>query len=315
MSILHITNGDSALAPLHRAGFRGTFLPWRDVLHEGPVPAGSSLEELSAVRARFLAGRGWRGEAEIRRELTDRDQLLLAAGRFPEIFLWFEDDLYDQLQILQILSSLPADRPPAWLVEIEGSLGAATTEVLQQAYSRRREIEPSLLDVARLSWTAFRAPTPEPWAGLLERDLSLLPHLRSAVLRWLEELPDPRAGLPRVERRALEILARNPETAGRLFSRYGASEERPFLGDTVFYDRLQALLAPSQPLLRFTGTEPSETPFAERQLTPTPTGLAVLSGERRWTDLQPVDRWFGGTHLQTGSVWLWDPEKQELRHD
>ena len=52
--MLHITNGDCAVAVLSRA-VSGTFLPWRDVLHEGPVRAGLSLEQLSAERARFMS--------------------------------------------------------------------------------------------------------------------------------------------------------------------------------------------------------------------------------------------------------------------
>jgi hypothetical protein len=57
--MLHITNGDSAAEVIRRAGVQGDVLPWRDVLHEGPVPQGLSLEELLGVRARFIAAAGW----------------------------------------------------------------------------------------------------------------------------------------------------------------------------------------------------------------------------------------------------------------
>ena len=36
--VLHVTNGDSTTATMERAGITGDLLPWRDVLHEGPVP-------------------------------------------------------------------------------------------------------------------------------------------------------------------------------------------------------------------------------------------------------------------------------------
>ncbi len=36
--MLHITNGDATLPELRRTGLTGDLLPWRDVLHEGPVP-------------------------------------------------------------------------------------------------------------------------------------------------------------------------------------------------------------------------------------------------------------------------------------
>jgi len=51
-TILNITNGDCTVKLMAAAGIPGVILPWRDVLHDGPVPAGLSLEQLSAVRAK-----------------------------------------------------------------------------------------------------------------------------------------------------------------------------------------------------------------------------------------------------------------------
>ena len=50
---LIITNGDSAVDGLRAAGIAAEILPWRDILHDGPVPD-LPLEELSRVRARWL---------------------------------------------------------------------------------------------------------------------------------------------------------------------------------------------------------------------------------------------------------------------
>ncbi|HKB20032.1 MAG TPA: heavy metal-responsive transcriptional regulator, partial [Gaiellaceae bacterium] len=40
-ALLHVTNGESAGNTLRQTGLGGAVLPWQDVLHEGPVPAGS----------------------------------------------------------------------------------------------------------------------------------------------------------------------------------------------------------------------------------------------------------------------------------
>ena len=53
--MLHITNGDSAVRIMREAGVSGELLPWRDVLHEGPVPMTDSLAQLSQIRAQFIA--------------------------------------------------------------------------------------------------------------------------------------------------------------------------------------------------------------------------------------------------------------------
>jgi hypothetical protein len=55
--VLHITNGDSAAHKIERLRPPDTVLPWRDILHEGPVPAGLNLTELSSIRADYIAAR------------------------------------------------------------------------------------------------------------------------------------------------------------------------------------------------------------------------------------------------------------------
>jgi hypothetical protein len=101
--ILNITNGDSAVAIMKKAGIPGEFLPWRDVLHEGPVPQGLSLEELSKVRAKFISDHGWEDAEKIQQSFIERDNALKAYQDYEKVILWFEHDLYDQLQLLQIL--------------------------------------------------------------------------------------------------------------------------------------------------------------------------------------------------------------------
>ena len=54
--MLHITNGDSVGGTLRQTGLPGDILTWKDILHEGPTPSGLSLEQMSQIRAQFLAG-------------------------------------------------------------------------------------------------------------------------------------------------------------------------------------------------------------------------------------------------------------------
>ena len=106
--VLHVTNGDSAAERIRAAGEAGEILSWRDVLHEGPVPAGLDASALREVRARFLADSEWASFDAVLADLEARDATLASANE-REIVLWFEHDLYDQLQLLQVLDTL-ADR-------------------------------------------------------------------------------------------------------------------------------------------------------------------------------------------------------------
>ena len=100
---LNITNGDSAAGTMSEAGVEGKIIAWRDVLHEGPVDASLSLEELSKQRARFIAGNNWDDFSHVSGDFTERDRVIRHLDYFDEVVLWFEDDLYDQLQLIQLL--------------------------------------------------------------------------------------------------------------------------------------------------------------------------------------------------------------------
>jgi hypothetical protein len=99
---LHVSNGDCTDLP--GTGLASRVLYWRDSLHEGPVPA-VGPEELRRIRAAFMVGARVDDRAEGSDMFVERDRTL-AANRDGEYVLWFEADLYDQLQIIQILARL-----------------------------------------------------------------------------------------------------------------------------------------------------------------------------------------------------------------
>ena len=79
-------------------------LPWRDMLHDGPVPDGLGPEH----SRRCAPPSSPRKQAGPSRRCWPRFGLATiacdAARRSGEpLMLWFEHDLYDQLQLLQIL--------------------------------------------------------------------------------------------------------------------------------------------------------------------------------------------------------------------
>lgn len=213
--MLHITNGDCAVAVLSQA-VQGSFLPWRDVLHEGPVRAGLSLEELSRERAKFIAEAGWGPLPEVQKNFAARDNAFRRAGEHDEIVLWFEHDLYDQLQLIQVLDGLSALRgPPVSLVCEAEYLGEMAPERAAELFALRSPVLRRHLADAQAAWRAFRSP--DPFAIEAVKAPSL-PFLGAALRRHLEEFPWTTDGLSRTERQI----------------RDGETDEEPrFLGDVV----------------------------------------------------------------------------------
>jgi hypothetical protein len=56
-------------------------VPWRDLRHDGPVPAGLGADRLARVRAAHLASRGWVSESPALALLRVRDRRISAASQ------------------------------------------------------------------------------------------------------------------------------------------------------------------------------------------------------------------------------------------
>ncbi|OYX88432.1 MAG: hypothetical protein B7Y84_08595, partial [Azorhizobium sp. 32-67-21] len=72
MAKLIVTNGDSAAANIRASGLKGRVLEWRDMLHDGPVPASDSLEIVSDARADYIAQALGLDFGEVRADFAQR---------------------------------------------------------------------------------------------------------------------------------------------------------------------------------------------------------------------------------------------------
>jgi hypothetical protein len=309
-NILNITNGDCAVEIMQQAGIAGEFLPWRDVLHEGPVPETPSLESLSKIRAGFIAEKGW-GELEaVSQSFIERDELLASHRDYDKVILWFEHDLYDQLQLLQILDWFQehkAEQVSLSLICTEQYLGLLTPDEMASLFKYQAPVGHAQLKLAQQAWAAFREPTPAKWSALLNQDTSALPFLEGTIIRMLEEFPSRYNGLSRTEQQALSIIAAGEQRPGKVFTSNQALEDRVFMGDTGFWDILRLFLTSSPPLITLPAGKQLTLPSTPDQaLTITPEGKAVLLGKRNWLEIKAPDRWIGGVHLTRDKVWTWD---------
>jgi hypothetical protein len=319
---MHVTNGDSAAALIAELVAPEPVLPWRDMLHDGPVRAGLGLDELSGERARFLAGCFGLDQEAALAEFRARDACLRAAiGDGTSFVLWFEHDLYDQLQLVQVLSTLvEAGVPKARvaLAQADDHLGRMPPDAL--ARLAREELTDGQREAALDAWAAFRALTPEPLALSLQVEPVGLRWLVPAVARLLEELPAPGTGLSRTERRIVELLAEQPRTPGELFEAASATEPARFLGDWPFFMRLDALAVGPRPLVDglppggfpYTGAEAGRRAYLDTAAKLTPAGRDVLAGRLDRAAALPIDRWLGGTHLRPDRLWRWDATARAL---
>jgi hypothetical protein len=282
----------------------GDILPWRDVLHDGPVPGGLSLAQLGPVRARFLSQVGWDDEARLLNAFKSRDDVVERYDEYEKVVLWFEWDLYDQLQLLQLLDffagKLGTREAPLKLeiISVAGYLGNLPAEKFSELYAKRKPVSVATLSLGQKAWRAITSPEPADVEALLKTDTSPLPFLADALERFLEELPWTSDGLARSERQLMEGIASGSSSFGEVFQYATKQEERIYCGDASAALYLDRLSRGQTPLVS----------LSDEKFSLTDAGRAVLRGDEDWIALGGSDRWLGGIHLEAANATCrWDP--------
>jgi hypothetical protein len=320
--LLIITNGDVAAGLLRQAVPGAEVLPWRDVLADGPVPMTSTIAELSEIRADFLASKGWGDAPALRQVFEARNRGLEHHEMFDQIALWFEHDLYDQLQLIQILDWFSEHElgERLALVQTQDFIGRRSVEDIAELRVLETPVSAEQIELARISWRAFREPELYDWSALLDEETEALPNLESAVLRQLQELPGAKDGLSRTERAILEAVQSGVSKPVELFSAVQDQEAAPFMGDWSFWDRLDGIASGPEALItglddmRFQPDWPDEIrdAYFEREVTLSDLGEEVLAGDSDFTERGTIDRWLGGTHVTAENLWRFDRETAML---
>ena len=321
MPTLIITNGDVAAGTLGIARPEATILPWRDGLHDGPVrdiPA----REFRAERAEFLADGVVNTVKSVTAELTTRDGTIAGHGAFDRIELWFEHDLYDQLQIIQVIDMAAAAGRKRGLYHIPSPrhLGPIPPDMILDLEKLTLPVNAAMTATARAVWSAFRQPDPTALDAARKRPIAGFPFLGQAIGRALQELPDAH-GLTRTERQILYSIDRGLTRPGALFARVLNMEEAAFLGDWGFFSRLTNLAFADVPLI--TGLTERFEPammrnddrrkaFITTPLSLTTFGAEVLAGNEDRAARNTIDFWLGGTHITNDNLWRWNDETETL---
>jgi hypothetical protein len=235
---------------------------------------------------------------DILAEFMRRDRMLAQCAAHKEVILWFEHDLYDQLQLIQILDwfshhdrgktalSLICIHTFAGIAKFVG-LGQLNAGQLGSLFQTRRPLTQVELTLGSEAWNAYCSPDPEALEAFLSQDTSALPFLKAALLRHLEQFPALQGGLSRTEREILEVVASGVHKPLAIFRTTHEKEESPFMGDSALWLYLSTLRKGQKPFLRRTDGGAFAFPT--------------------------IDRWLGGVHLQgRDAAWRWDTQRETL---
>ncbi len=334
--ILHITNDETTAENVRQAGISGEAIAWQDALYEGPVINDLSLTKLSMIRAEYFSKLGWGNKEEIWQRFKKRNEKIMAFNEYDEVVLWFDHDLYDQLQLLQLISWFAAQNTGRLLISLicidryPGSrmffgINTLNHEQLQNLYRKKTEITMSQMSVCQQGWMAFTSPNPDSLLKFFPQDMSSMPFLKNAIARLVQQFPAKSNGLSQSETLILHSLLSHITDPEEMYQFVQSKEPVPFMSRAMFYGYLQKLSNCNSPLIEKEHIELEEVIDAETEtvcevdtthtlrFTLTQTARQVLYNWVDWIELNGINRWIGGVHIQEGNIWRYDKETRDLK--
>ena len=222
---LHICNGDSAGDMLKASSkIAGDILCWRDVLYDGPIIALEGNAYFKS-RAAFIYSVIHKQDAntinenDILRDFQTRQTLLSNLDRYTQITLWFEHDLYDQLQISECLYHLAKIKYICTKTSIIcigehqqvpyfHGLGNLSITQMEALFADRQALTIAHLQQGSQVWHAIVSNTVTDLQMLISENFTALPFMKNALRRFAQEYPALENGLTLSQRYILQSLAR-----------------------------------------------------------------------------------------------------------
>lgn len=271
---LHITNGDALTQLLQRSDFKGEIVTWREMLCEGRTTTDVGSESFWKQRFEFLNSR-YRVTKKKFIDLTLKEyRNLCNYKQQQEIVLWFEDDLFCQVNMLAVMSWLLKHRKGAdiFLVKLQKKdrrgqfipLSQLQPADLEKSYRKRTSLDPDDLEYADYIWQLYCEKNPLLLQKAIANPNEAFPHLSNAIKAHYQRFPSVKNGLNRQENKMLQLAhTANPADTDALVAAMLKEQDNYGYGDLQYQrmaKRLSGLFASVQPVkLNNTGMDVLKT--------------------------------------------------------
>ncbi|NDV14949.1 DUF1835 domain-containing protein [Muricauda sp. TY007] len=291
-SLLHITNGDSFTSRLQSLQLKGDVITWREMLCEGKTLSSVGSESFWKTRFEFLnknykVSKSWFIEKTLKeyRSLCNHKQQ-------DQIVLWFEYDLFCQINMLAVLSWLKQHRRHAEISlvcsgKVEGSkklygLNELSDEKLIALYDNRKILSQDDIEYADYIWQLYCSDNPIRLENQIANNDFQFEYLSDALKTHLKRFPTIKNGLNDLENHILEVAKKHkPKSKNELMDNLLTDQGFYGFGDTQ-YERMISSLKPL-----FSSFDPVKL---------TKKGLQVLKQEANYySELRDNQMYLGGS--------------------
>jgi hypothetical protein len=221
---LHILNGDAMVPAFHESGIGGDIIVWREILSEGPV-AGLSEEEFFHLRAIYIRETFGNSADQYDEKIVSSFNRIKNCAAYDQIYLWFEQDLVCQVNLLFLLTSLSKIHPSGIFVvkfyedermKLHKGFGVLSGKQLEERYQFLQPMTSALLQFASLAWKTYMKNDVAEIEKLSAEVPPAFPYLKTAVETHVKRIPSVETGINEPERQLLEMLAIQPRSKDRL---------------------------------------------------------------------------------------------------
>ncbi|GAB4029079.1 DUF1835 domain-containing protein [Spirosoma gilvum] len=254
--ILHVLNGDSTAYSFAEAGLPGDVAVWREMLSEGPLLDALQTDDLWKLRENWLNAQfGDRpNEADTYyRKVVAEFERIYQPNTYDQIILWFEHDLFCQINLVFLLSRFSRVELGTTVVkqvsvnQFDGmpnfkGLGELTGAQLATLYPKAEPLTDYELALAAHVWSAYATADVTTLTNLLSEDFGRLRYLREALRAQLDRLQVGENGLSTIENQLLSLVQSSPKTPQQVVGEWLSTDRIYGLGDWSIENYLRRLI-------------------------------------------------------------------------
>ncbi|KOY52368.1 DUF1835 domain-containing protein [Polaribacter dokdonensis] len=252
-SILHITNGDSTTNYLKSLQFSGEFITWREMLCEGKTTTDVGSESFWKNRFQFLKSSYNVSKKKFIDYTLKEYRALCNKKSHDEIVLWFEYDLFCQINMIAVLSWLKRYRKGYNISLVcSGKIGKSkkmyalpelNESQIQNHFDKRILLTEDDIAYADYIWQLYCSDSPLRLETVYKfKNTTPFQYLASAIEMHLKRFPSIENGLNEVENRILKIANnKQPVTKNKLIHQLLKQQNDYGFGDIQYENSINEL--------------------------------------------------------------------------
>ena len=217
---LHVLNGDSTAKILEKSNIEGDTVVWREMLCEGPLHTNVGSDDFWLNRYTFFENELGVERLEYFDKTIKEIVKLEDVSNYNEVVLWFEFDLFCQVNLLALCTYLLDNyvKKANYYLVCAGnekgktqlqSLANYSSEEYKNLYENKISLSKSSLEYAKKCWSVYVKNDFEELKNFNFNLSSKFKYLQLAMNQHLNRFPSEN-GLNQISTKILEIINSNP---------------------------------------------------------------------------------------------------------